>query len=124
MGKKTGPYVGVTGFMSRPEVVEALAMVPRGSVRRLMVGVLMSSKTLVGQINKWPGRYPKKDAIVDIFIDDPRALNLIHYNTDNPEALFTQLAEITKLAGPNLDGFQLNIAWPPISQIENWRGTH
>ncbi len=120
MAKKIGPYVGVTGFMSRAEVSEALAVVPQGSARWLMVGVLMSSKTLVGQQNKWPGRYPKKEAVADIFIDDPRALNLIHYNTDHPETLLTQLVEITKLAGPHLDGFQLNIAWPPISQLEDY----
>lgn len=120
MAKKVGPYVGVTGFMSRAEVSEALAMVPQGSTRRLMVGVLMSSKTLAGQQNKWPGRYPKKEAVANIFIDDPRALNLIHYNTDHPETLLTQLVEITALAGPHFDGFQLNIAWPPISQLEDY----
>lgn len=31
MAKKTGSYIGVTGFMSRSEVTEALAMVPEGS---------------------------------------------------------------------------------------------
>lgn len=124
MAKKVGPYVGVTGFMSRDEVNGALAMVPQGSTRRLMVGVLMSSKTLAGQTNKWPGRYPKKEAIADIFVDDPRALNLVHYNTDHPETLFTQLVEITELAGPHLDGFQLNIAWPSIPQIRDYWETH
>ncbi len=86
-----------------------------------MVGVLMSSKTLAGQQNKWPGRYPKKETIADIFVDDPWALNLIHYSTNRPETLFTQLTQITELAGPHLDGFQLNIAWPPISQLEDYR---
>jgi hypothetical protein len=118
MAKKAGPYVGVTGFMSRVEVNEALAMIPEGSKRRLMVGVLMSSKTLAGETNKWPGRYPKKDAVADIFVDDPRALNLIHYNTDNPNNLCTELRRIVELAGSHLDGFQLNIAWPAASQIE------
>lgn len=120
MAKKVGPYLGVTGFMSRAEVTEALAVVPQGSTRRLMVGVLMSSKTLVGQTNEWPGRYPLKENVKDIFVDDPRALNLIHYNTDHPETLLMQLIEITELAGPHLDGFQLNIAWPPISQLEDY----
>ena len=124
MAKKVGPYIGVTGFMSRDEVSGALAMVPQRSARRLMVGVLMSSKTLAGQQNKWPGRYPKKEAVADIFVDDPRVLNLIHYNTDHSETLLTQLVEITELAGPHLDGFQLNIAWPPISQLEDYQETY
>ena len=41
MAKKIGPYVGVTGFMSRNEVTTALSFVPKESTRRLMVGVLM-----------------------------------------------------------------------------------
>lgn len=124
MTKKVGPYVGVTGFMSRDEVSEALAMIPKGAARRLMVGILMSCKTLAGQQNKWPSRYPKKEVVADIFVDDPRALNLVHYNTDHPEILHEQLVEITELAGSRLDGFQLNIAWPPISQLENYRRSY
>lgn len=124
VAKKSGPYVGVTGFMSRAEISEALSIVPQRSTHRLMVGILMSSKTLAGQQNKWPSRYPKKESVADIFVDDPRALNLIHYNTDHRETLFTQLAQITELAGPYLDGFQLNIAWPQISQLEDYRATH
>lgn len=121
MARKIGPYVGVTGFMSRAEVEEALTVVPRSSTHRLMVGVLMSSKTLAGQQNKWLGRYPKKEAVADIFVDDSRALSLVHYNTDEPETLYSQLTEVTALAGPYLDGFQLNMAWPRISQLEDYR---
>lgn len=124
MAKKSGPYIGVTGFMSRTEVNEALAMIPQRTKHRLMVGVLMSSKTLAGEQNKWPGRYPKKEAIADIFVDDPRVLNLIHYSTDSPETLFSQLVEVTKLVGPHLDGFQLNMAWPSISQLKDYAGVY
>lgn len=122
MAAKSGPYIGVTGFMSKAEVFEALAVVPAESFRWLMVGVLMSSKTLNGQQNKWPGRYPKKEAIANIFIDDPRVLNLIHYSTDEPESLLSQLLLITRIVGQeNFDGFQFNIAWPPISEIRDYR---
>ncbi len=112
MAKKAGPYIGVTGFMSREEVSQALTAVSRETAYRLMVGVLMSSKTLAGQTNKWPGRYPKKESVADIFIDDPRALNLIHYNTDTPEMLASEVGQIVELAGPHLDGFQFNVKWP------------
>lgn len=81
----------------------------------------MSSKTLTGQTNKWPGRYPKKEAIADIFVDDPRVLNLIHYNTDNPNMLASEVRQIVELAGPHLDGFQFNVTWPDPSQIEQIR---
>lgn len=119
MAAKSGPYIGVTGFMSQAEVFEALLVVPPVSLRRLMVGVLMG--TLNGEQNKWPGRYPKKEAIGDIFVESPYALNLIHYNTDQPTRLLSQLFQITDLVGADgFDGFQLNIAWPPISQVRDY----
>lgn len=124
MAKKTGPYVGVTGFMERAEVELALKCVPSQSSRRLMVGILVSSKTLSGQQNRWPGRYPKIENVPDLLIQDERVLNLIHYNTDETETLYTQLNSITQCLDYNLDGFQLNIAWPPISQLEDWHETH
>src|SRR5258708_1143032 len=101
MAKKSGPYIGVTGIMSSTEIDEALAAVPQAT-HRFMPGVLVSSKTLAGQANKWPGRYPKKEAIADIFIDDPRKLNLIHYSTDSPTNLCAELRQIVELAGPHL----------------------
>ncbi|MBI2065358.1 MAG: hypothetical protein HYT62_04920 [Candidatus Yanofskybacteria bacterium] len=119
--KKIGPYIGVTGFMSKAEVDEARSVIPQGANHRLMAGYLMSSKTLAGQQNKWPGRYPKKEAIRDLLVDDEGVLNLVHYNTDEPETLCSQLVEMTELAGPHLDGFQLNIAWPRISELEDYR---
>lgn len=124
MPKKTGPYIGVTGFMSRTEVDEARSVILQGAAHRLMAGYLMSSKTFAGQQNKWPGRYPRKEVIQDLLINDERVLNLIHYSTDNREGLCSQLVEITKLAGPHLDGFQLNMAWPRISELEDYRGIY
>lgn len=120
MPKKIGPYIGVTGFMTRAEVVHALEVVPEGSTRRMMIGLLMGEKTLGGETNKHPGRYPKRENAGDIFIDDPRALNLVHFNTENPENLVEQLVEVIKYVGPHLDGFQLNIAWPPISEVQKF----
>lgn len=121
MAKKNGPYVGVTGFMSRSEVDAALKVIPEGSSRCLMVGVLVTTKTLLGRANMWPNRCPQIYQVADIFSDDPRALNLIHYSTDYPELLFGDLCRMTELARPRLDGFQLNIAWPSIPQLREWR---
>ena len=68
-----------------------------------------------------PGRYPKGKAVADIFPCDPRALNLIHYTTDRPESsLFSQLTGVTETGGPNFDGIQLNIAWPPVEEINKY----
>lgn len=115
------PYIGITGFMSREEVDFVLSKMPENSDRLLMVGVLASSKTLVGKKNRWPNRYPEMDEIAEIFIYHPLALNLIHYNTREPETLSDQLSKMTILVGVNLQGFQLNIAWPSPREIALYR---
>lgn len=106
------PYVGITGFMSQDEVRSVLDSMLKDSSRLLMVGVLASQKTLRGEKNKWPNRYPEVGRISEVFVRDRRALNLIHYNTKETESLTEQLVEMTKLGGENLEGFQLNLAWP------------
>ncbi|MDO8668738.1 MAG: hypothetical protein Q7K65_00405 [Candidatus Buchananbacteria bacterium] len=116
-------YIGVTGFMNRNEVITILNCLPADTGRFLMVGVLASQKTLKGEPNKWPNRYPKMADIAGIFLEDNQALNLIHYNTKEPESLTEQLVKITDLAGPALDGFQLNLAWPDYEAILDYHKT-
>jgi len=106
------PYIGITGFMTSTEVGSVLNSFPANVKRKVMIGVLAGLKSLRGKTNKWPGRYPKVEEIKNIFIDHPAALNLIHYNTKEPDSLLAQLLVMTKLGGPNLHGFQLNMAWP------------
>jgi hypothetical protein len=120
------PYIGITGFMYRMEVETVLDWRPRGnflsmgpSWRPFMVGVLASSKTLAGMKNKYPNRYPPVDRIADIFpswsVTD--VVNLIHYNTDDPDTLADQLLKLTALGGQYLHGFQLNSNWPVIRKL-------
>jgi hypothetical protein len=118
------PYIGITGFMSRLEVLQVLDTVPKDAKRKLMVGVLASSKTIAGIPNKWPRRYPKPKKIAEIFIDHPSVINLIHFNTKEPSALIGQMAMATVLGGPNLHGFQLNIKWPDIDDLKYYRNRH
>lgn len=120
MNERIFPYIGVTGFTSPDQVWQVLEVVPPGATRKLMVGVLMSSKTMKGIPNKWPRRYPKPERVADIFIDDPRVLNLIHFNTKEPEKLFEQMIEAAEIGGPNLHGFQLNLKWPWVHPDVLW----
>jgi len=115
------PYIGVTGFMSVDEVNEVLKAVPEGSQRKLMVGVLASSKSIRGIPNKWPNRYPRAEDIAGIFPDHPAALNLIHFNTKEPDQLLAQMLEVSELAGNNFHGFQLNIRWPEPQTLKKYR---
>ena len=122
---KKKPYVGVTGFMSSEEVTETLKDIDFKTANRLlMVGVLASSKTIQGIKNKWPNRYPPLHEIGNIFVKNDDCLNLIHYNTKDPDKLLTQLIMVSDAVNDNFDGFQLNIAWPPPQILENYKSLY
>ena len=114
-------YIGITGFTTREQVQQMLAHVTTNAQQALMVGVLASSKTLNGEKNSFPVRFPRVEDISNIFTADERVLNVIHYATRAPEALFAQMKELVALAGENLDGFQLNICWPSLEQLTLFR---
>jgi len=114
------PYIGITGLMSFGDALHVLKALSTNTKRLVMVGVLASLKTMSGFQNKWPNRYPAMDKIARIFPKHPLALNLIHYNTKEPETLVRQLAEMTVIGGENLDGFQLNIAWPAVATLKRY----
>jgi hypothetical protein len=120
------PYVGITGFMEQKEIVHLLERVhdSQWNGRRLMVGVLVSQKTKGGKQNKWVGSYPHIEKVPELFIEDNRCLNLIHYNTDQPERLTEELEELLELAGENCHGFQVNACWPSAEQLSGLRTRH
>lgn len=119
------PYIGITGVMNRAQSVAISASALNlmyNSGRQIMIGVLVSSKTLNGEGNKYPHLYPSIKILPDIFLSDPRFLNLIHYNTDNPLLLRDELFKIIRLFRERkngLNGFQLNVPWPSISHLED-----
>ena len=111
------PYIGVTGFMHQREARAALEHWDFNATpadHQLMVGVLASQKTLRGETNKYPGRYPTMEQIGRIFVNDPRCLNLVHYSTDDVSTLPKQLEELEgHFTGIfDFDGYQLNMCWP------------
>lgn len=119
------PYIGVTGFVTREEVASALAAFPRNGPRVLMVGVLASWKSLRGipLKPKWQQQTPAPECISKIFLRDARTVNLVHYSVDEEHqgALLRDLLEIHTIVGPNLDGFQLNVSWPEIRLLDEYR---
>ena len=127
------PYVGVTGFTTRAQVdaaVAAFAPCPacfgfnydeplspgptpkcsacRGTSPALMIGVLASPKSLSGDCN---ARSPRPEEIAELFPDDQRALNLLHFYSPTPPT-WEVLVRLLDLAGPRCNGFQFNGAWP------------
>lgn len=118
------PYIGITGFMTQTEVRAVLGAMRKEDSRKLMVGVLASQKTVQGKENKWPHRYPRAEDIAEIFTNHAAVLNLIHYNTKEPETLYDQLMAITERGGPCLHGFQLNLAWPDPKALIAYRARY
>ncbi len=123
MGKKNGPYAGITGFMTLAEVVHcnntfcaARAgihwMLRKDDGLKFMVGVLVSSKTLMGGTNKYPNRYPPVGRVAEIFsLAEPHLLRTIHYNTDDAATIDEQVDQVMALAPGAIDAIQLNIRW-------------
>jgi phosphoribosylanthranilate isomerase len=111
------PYIGVCGFSDVSQVDALLEDYPNDAPRLVAIGVLMSGKSLKGSIYSYPERYPLREDVAAIFPDDPRTLNLIHYNTSTPKTLGRQLQAAVEIAGPHLDGFQLNMVWPSVDAI-------
>ncbi len=112
------PYIGITGFMNKAEMVPISLFA--NSSRNLMVGVLVSSKTCSNIKNRYPNRYPTPvEQIRDIFIDSLFVFNVVHYNTDHtePNIIVDELMRITFLVGHLLHGFQLNMTWPDPDKI-------
>ncbi len=109
------PYIGLSGLVSRTEVEAAIAAFPDCG-RQLMVGGLVSEKTLAGQRNKWWRRYPPVDRIAGVFVDDPRCLNMVHYSSDDPPDQDT-LLRLVGISGHLCHGFQFNGAWPRVSDL-------
>ncbi|MGN6107740.1 MAG: hypothetical protein ACTHU0_21705 [Kofleriaceae bacterium] len=107
---KHQPYIGVSGFMTRAEVQAALGAFPDCG-RKLMVGVLVSAKTLRGETNSYPRRYPRPEDIAGIFVDDPRCLNMVHFASDEPPDVET-LIRLVDVGGPCCHGVQFNVSWP------------
>lgn len=106
------PYFGVTGFMSRAEVEQCLSCVPDSHVRKLMVGLLVSSTTISGRRNSLWNKFPKPQDFRKIFFKDPRAFNCLHFATREPSKLFDHLMMCVDYANGVLDGIQINIPWP------------
>ena len=116
-----GGYIGITGFTTPQEVTAVMEAWPDAPNKSAMIGVLASSNTLKGRQNRWPHRYPTGGQIKHLFSDHAFAFNVIHYNTEEPETLLSQLERLVELGGPNLHGFQLNMPWPSLKVLELFR---
>lgn len=117
-------YFGVTGATSSDECEELLGVVPeKVDCPNLMLGLLVSYKTLLDEKIAKPNRYPPLDKLDEVFVDHHKAVNLVHYcpNPNHQEGLGDEMLEIEGWVFEGVDGFQLNTAWPDMNQLYNYR---
>ena len=120
----TTPYVGITGFTTPEEVAAALELLPPGR-RRLMVGILVSDRTLEGLPEEMgPRRHPAVVNLGTLFLADPRAFNAIHFHTRTPERLVDQTEQVIAAAGPRLHALQINLERTPPEALRAIRANH
>ena len=115
------PYIGVTGITSHAQANALMSVVKKEHNVLIMLGMLVSNKTLHGEPNKWPKRYPNIEKLSTIFPDHSKALNLIHFNSKMQGCLLDDMLLAQEMAGPHCHGFQLNIAWPDKKMIELYK---
>lgn len=134
--KRERPYIGITDFTTSEQVERMLKVFranrPKGSRRRLHIGVMMSYKTLHGIDTQWAKAFPAKETISQIFnpvddVDDPDYRDLVddvmftlHYaDYETPSNLFKNLMEALHYAGSYVDALQLDMPWPDPAAVAN-----
>lgn len=120
------PYIGICDFPNREQALKTAEFftelcATHNLNRKLMVGVMMSFKTLTDQPSKWTEAWPKKEEVADIFIDHPAVLNTLHYADYNCQTSEWHLIQATRYGGPNLATIQLDMIWPPDVIIKRLR---
>lgn len=112
-------YIGICDFPSGEQSLESAQFFdsicdsPRMIGCKLMIGVMMSFKTMTGKPSKWTNIFPKKEDVASIFVDHHRAFNTLHYADYDSNTSVAHLVEAVEWGGPQLHAIQLDMIWPP-----------
>lgn len=112
------PYIGITDFENYDQAKNMLdffsGISQRRHKRKLMVGVMMSYKTLNNIETKWAKAWPTNEQIGEIFKPHKYALNTLHYadfaNQTKIEDLIEAVWSADRCNG--LDALQFDMPWP------------
>lgn len=117
------PYIGITDFMTREQTLEMLnyyQYLTNGKIpHKLMIGVMMSYKTLHKQETKWTSAFPRSADVMTIFADHPLAFNTLHYADYTNTDVFNSLAQAIFYGGIHINALQLDMVWPDPSDVFN-----
>ncbi len=126
------PYIGITDFMTGAEariMLRSFGEYRSGKgPRKLMVGVMMSYKTLNNLPTQWTTAFPNKADIASIFIDHPLAFNTLHYADYEARTMEEDIGQMMmNCMKGHLHAVQLDMPWPhwrlleTIKRLSDWR---
>ncbi len=119
-------YIGVTGIIKAAHSQMLLDLLPATPPCRLMIGALATAKSVRGIAMRsyWQNQTPPLNELANVFVADPRLLNLVHYSVshdiESTETL-QDLISLTSHAGDACHGFQINDCWPDIKILARYR---
>lgn len=119
------PYIGICDFPNSKKVKVMSEIMAEKSLpmsrRLLMAGVMISRKTMNGIPSKWTDVWPDKNDLRNIFYRHHRTLNCLHYADFEGKDVLTNLVRASTFGGPNLDALQLDMIWPDIDALWDFR---
>jgi hypothetical protein len=121
------PYIGVTDFTSRDQVVSMTHCIPPWIDRLLHVGAMMSYKTLnnIPTATGWENIWLNEAGLNALFVKEPNVFNVLHYadypgdNGESPKTDSSDLIKAIKICGPGVQGIQLDMIWPKQSLLSS-----
>lgn len=122
------PYIGVTDFTTRSQVIQAKQQIVPLSNRRLHVGAMTSYKVQNGikTYTGWEKIWLDEEGLNKLFINDNEVFNVIHY-ADYGDPCFTtsrDLHEAIRRSGSYLHGLQLDMVWPKAGMVREIKKQH
>lgn len=124
------PYIGVTDFVNRQQVVEAVKCLLPWTDRRIHVGAMVSYKTLnkIPTATGWENIWLDEQGLNNLFVKGRDVFNVIHY-ADYPDksnkvhTKFDDLKRAVLRCGPGVEGIQLDMVWPNAKLISELKDT-
>lgn len=117
------PYIGCTDFRSLAQVLAVQNHIDT-SLRRLHVGVMCSYKTVNGLPSQWTDVWPSSKHIHEIFdnvVYGAKPFNVIHYADYDAQTTISDLKKAMDRCGPNVHGIQLDMIWPNVDMVHEFR---
>lgn len=122
------PYIGITDFMSAEQSEATLlkfSELTQGHIpHKLMIGVMMSYKTLRGMDTKWAQAFPENEAVASIFVEHPLAFNTLHYADYTNTDIASSLTDALNFGGRHLHALQLDMVWPSATDVATALGSY